>query len=449
MLAFGLVLVIFCFWSFVGFAVVSALFTRRNLLQGALLAPVTGLGATVLLVTALNWIAPVRVVGPISTVLILALAGWLLQSSRKTVAVSTAPPQESASFFPVWRRASAPFALLRRRRAPVPFSRLAPFGAVVLLAALAVGFPMFWFGFNWISYGNDDMSNYCLSAQFLLNHNQFTPPSLQAILGHQNASLFFWNFDVLRPIRHGADELLAWVLSLTGLASQQAFMPVIVVFQLVLITATGALVLQSKRYRRAALMVCFWLAFSALIALGSVYQLFGQVGGLAALAGAATVLLRRPGARPRSELVLGGLLLASLSMIYPEVLPFLIIGYGVFQAISVVKGCERIQDVAVTIWPIAAVWLVLVNVSLAVPILTLLNQSRAGMSTATGSSLFPFYMTPAAFAYLWGFRAISEAPVGIGLDIGIVAGALVFGIAVCGANGTHGKDGLLPSYVWS
>jgi hypothetical protein len=36
-----------------------------------------------------------------------------LENSRKTGAVSSAPPEGPASFFAVWRRASASFALLR------------------------------------------------------------------------------------------------------------------------------------------------------------------------------------------------------------------------------------------------------------------------------------------------------------------------------------------------
>ena len=41
-------------------------------------------------------------------------------------------------------------------------------------------------------------------------------------------------------------------------------------------------------------------------------------------------------------------------------------------------------------------------------------------------------MTPAAFAYLWGFRAISEASTGILLDVAIVTGALLFVLAIFG-----------------
>ncbi len=399
MLAFGLVIAVFCFWSFVGFPIVAALSTRRNLLQSALLAPVTGMGATVLLVTTLNWVGPVRIVGPIATVLLLALSAWLL----------------------------------RRRRTPVPFRRLAPYAAVLLLAALATGYPMFRFGFNWISYGNDDMANYCLSAKLLLNHNQFTPPSLEDIVSSRDASLFYWYFDMLPALRHGADEVLAWAVSLTGLPTLQAFMPLILAFQLVLIAATGALILQSKKYRRAALLVCFWLALSALITLGAVYQLLGQVSGLGALAGVVTVLLRQPGVRPKSELVLGGLLLASLATFYPEVLPFLVLGYLVYHAISILQGYERMRDAAGTIWPIVASWLLFVNVSLAAPIITLINQAHAVAPSSSIKGLFPYYMTPAAFAYLWGFRGISEASRGIFLDLGIVAGALVFGMAIFGA----------------
>jgi hypothetical protein len=399
LLAFSLVIAVFCFWSLVGFPIVSALCTRRNLLQSALLAPVTGMGATVLLVTTLNWVAPVRLVGPVVTVLLLALSAWLL----------------------------------RRRRTPVPFRQLAPFAAVLLLAALAVGYPMFRFGFNWISYGNDDMANYCLSAKLLLNHSQFTPPPFQDIVTNRDASLFYWYFDVLRPIRHGADEVLAWVLSLTRLSAVEAFMPVILSFHLVLIAATGALIIQNKKYRRAALLVCFWLALSALMALGSAYQLLGQVSGLGALTGAVTILLRRPAARQKSELALGGLLLASLSTFYPEVLPFLVLGYLAYHAIAILQRYERVGDTAGTIWPIVAWWLLFVNVSLPVPIITLINQSRAVQPSGVIKGLFPYYMTPAAFAYLWGFRAISEASRGILLDISIVAGALVFGAAIFGA----------------
>src|SRR5882762_9075076 len=124
MLAFALVIAVFFFWSVVGLALVSRLYSRRNLLQSVLLAPVTGLVATALLVTWINCAGiPVRYGGPAATLLLIALTAWLL---------TRYPPI-------------------------IPVRRLLPFAGVLLLAVLAIGYPMFRFGFNWVSYGNNDM----------------------------------------------------------------------------------------------------------------------------------------------------------------------------------------------------------------------------------------------------------------------------------------------------
>jgi Protein of unknown function (DUF3179) len=72
--------------------------------------------------------------------------GWLLlRKTRKTVAVSSAPPKEPASSFAVWRRASAPFALLTAVASFVilvyPLYVIRPFryqGRTELAAALAI-----------------------------------------------------------------------------------------------------------------------------------------------------------------------------------------------------------------------------------------------------------------------------------------------------------------------
>ena len=45
-----------------------------------------------------------------------------------------------------------------------PWRALAPFFAITIAYLLYTGFPLFRFGFNWISYANDDMANYCLGA---------------------------------------------------------------------------------------------------------------------------------------------------------------------------------------------------------------------------------------------------------------------------------------------
>lgn len=388
--AFILVILIVLFWSVVGLALASALYTRRNLLQTALLSPAAGASATALLVTTLNLVVPVRYGGPAATLLLAALSVWLL----------------------------------RRYPAVVPVRRLLPFAVVLLLSAAATGFAMFRFGFNWISYGNDDMANYCLGGKFFLNHAQLAMPSAADIVSDRDASLFYWFFYVLAGIRHGAEEVLAWVLSMTGLSALEAFMPVILAFHVVLIAACGALVLTRKKFRRTALLACFAMGLSSLITLGTLYQLFGQVTGLGALAAACAVWLRPPGER-KSELAFAGLLAAGTAVFYPEVLPFLGISYILYHAIAIIHKKEAFVTVVRSARTAAVFSALFLNFSLVATGVTLILQAR-GLTASVGADiLFPYYLTPAGFAYFWGFQPIGNLP----FDIAIVAGAILFLIA--------------------
>src|SRR2546422_6034271 len=210
MVAFALVLAIFCYWSVIGFALVSRLRSRVNLLQNALLAPVTGLVATVLLVFWINLAGiPVRYGGPAVTLGLAAVAAWLF----------------------------------KRSSAIVPARRLLPFVAVLLLAALVTGYPILRFGFDWVSYGNDDMANYSLAAKLFLNHGHFELPDPNTVLENRDLGPLWWYYVVVGANRHGTDELLAWVASLTGLWPVQAYMSLMLSLHLVLISAAGSLIL--------------------------------------------------------------------------------------------------------------------------------------------------------------------------------------------------------------
>jgi hypothetical protein len=396
MAAFALIVLIFSFWSILGYALISALYTKRNLLQNALLAPVAGASATVLVITTLNCAGlPVRYGGPLTTALLAALSLWLL-----------------------------------RRCLPVlPGRRLLPFAAVLLTAALATGYPLLRFGFDWVSYANEDMANYCLGAKLFLNHGQFAVPSAADIVGDRDASLLYWFLYVVNATRHGADLTLAWVLSMTGLSAHQAFMPVILAFHLVLTAASGALVLQSKKFRTAALLTCILVSLSALTTLGTLYQLFGQVTGLGALCGTCAVLLRRLSHR-RSELVFAAILTAGTGAFYPEVYPFLGLSFIIYHAMEVARGKETVTTLFQSLWPLAMFVGFFLNVTLLVVGIMVMAQSTVGiMASDTSAFLFPYYLTPAGFAYLWGFRGISEYSGGATLDIGIVVGFILFALA--------------------
>src|SRR6266850_3817271 len=402
MLAFAVVIAVFSFWSIVGLALVSRLYSRRNLLQNVLLAPITGLVATALLVTWINCAGvPVRYGGPAATLFLVILAAWLL----------------------------------RRYRPVIPVRRLLPFAGVLLLAAVAIGHPMFRYGFNWISYANNDMASYCLGAKLFLNNGHFDVPDANAVIEDRDVSLLEWFGYVVVSGRHGVQEVLAWLSSMTGLAPLPAFMPLIVAFHLVLITAVGALVLQSRKHRYAALLTCFTVSVSALTALGTMYQLLGQVGGLATLAGAGTVLLRRQGGR-KSEMVLGGLLAAGAGVLYPEILPFLGLSYILHHSVLLFRKRETLNSLVARVWPLAIFFAIFQNAMLIVSAMTVIRSSGSGMAGGdVTESLFPFYLTPAGFAYIWGFHTIGTREVGLVLDIGIVIGAVLFFATSVGALG--------------
>lgn len=401
MIAFALVILIFSFWSLVGLGLVSTLYRRPNLLQSALLSPAVGLAATVLLVAWLNTAGlPLRYGGPIATVGLLVLSA----------------------------------ALLRRRRPVIPARRLLPFAGAVLVAALATGYPLLRFGFNWVSYCNDDMANYCLGAKLFLNHAQFAVPSAGDILADRDGSLAYWFFYVVGAVRHGADQLLAWLVSCTGLSPHQGFMPLILAFHLVLITSAGALVLQRKSLRRSAALTCLALGLSALTTLGTTYQLLAQVSGLALLTATCTVLLRPWRHKAFSEWAFSGMLAAALAMVYPEAAPFLVSAFLAYHALLLLRRKEALPDLARVVWPVSVFSVLFLNVTFAGTIVTVIHQSGVGMKLIAASMvLFPFYLTPAGFAYLWGFRSLIQAPSGSLLDFAIVAGAILLVAAICAA----------------
>ena len=397
MLAFFLVLAIFSFWSILGYGLVSALHTRRNLLQNALLSPVAGVAATVLLVIWINCLGvPVRYGGPAATLILAVLSVVIL-----------------------WRY-----------RPILPLRHLLPFVAVLVAGALATGYPFLRYGFNWVSYCNDDMANYCLGAKFFLNHGHFAVPAVGDLVGERDESLLFWLFYVPSATRHGVEELLAWAVSCTGLSPHQTFMPLILSFHLVLLSASGALVLQNRRRRKVALLVSLGTGLSALTTLGATYQLFAQVCGLGMLAGLCTVLLRPAGRMKVREVLFAAMLGAGFAMIYPEILPFFGISYLLYHARLLARRGESIADLVRSIWPVALLSVLLLNILLVVTAATLTRAGGAAAYTPTTSILFPYYLTPAGFAHLWGFLAIGELPDGFGVDVAIILGAVLFVLTI-------------------
>src|SRR6185437_2068385 len=98
----------------------------------------------------------------------------------------------------------------------VPIRKYAPFCLIFLAALWLTGRPLLEYGFDWVSYCNDDMANYCLAASRFLYHGFYDTPSA-AQMNFTDFSQYYWFEHVIDAARPGAELTLAWVSSLAHL----------------------------------------------------------------------------------------------------------------------------------------------------------------------------------------------------------------------------------------
>jgi hypothetical protein len=298
-------------------------------------------------------------------------------------------------------------ALLWQRLLPPPgWGRTA---AILLAVLLLSGWPLLIYGWSWVGYGNDDMTNYCLGAERFLHHGFYAIPK-PAELGGTDYSQLYWMLHVAGQIRFGSEHMLAYVAGVTGLRPVAIFMPTLLAFALVQMSAVMALAGASTLGRRSATVAGIMLGAAPLWYAGTMYQLIAQVAGLGLLA--ATVVLI---ARPRFPASRGGqarlagasaLLIAALGIYYPEVLPFLVLGWGLYMGAQM--GWRRRWFTGLLPTAIGALFLtfVLLRHNALSTIFTLLGQAHDGLNgqtTVARVSLFPYFLMPAGPAFFFGF----------------------------------------------
>jgi hypothetical protein len=405
LIAFGLCIVLFAFWSILGYAVVRALKVRMDPLQEMLLAPAVGVVVLTIPLFLVNRLGvPVsRFTYPL-TVVLLVVAGLSVLLTRPRL------------LWRDWR----------------------PFGFVLLLALVAAGWPMLEFGFDWLSLCNDDMANYCLGAARFYHYGFFDAPELQELLAARDYTQFYWYLHVPGMVRPGVELVLAWAMALTQLHAHQIFMPTVIAFHLCQISALGALVYQSPAMRRPALAGCALLAVSALATFGALYQLIAQVYGMALIAATAAVLLRPyggPGVEPMWRRgLLGGILGAGLLLLYPEVIP--IVGGSWLLYLFGEALHRRLPAKALGVF-VAAALVVVVGLlwRQALGIVGFMYGQAAKGSTGAdlGDVFFPFYQLPSGMADFWGFFPLTYVPTEPVGSIAIAAAALLLLFAVAAA----------------
>ncbi len=373
LLAFGL----FGTWSFVGLAALAALGQDTTNLRITLTAPLLGTAVT---------LVPLFVMSNFG----------LSMDDVATVVLATVLAGSVATF------------AVRRPHLPVG---VAPVAALCVVDLLLVGRPMFHLGFDWIANANDDMANYVLSATQLLRHGLVGQLDIGALAHDRGYST------VLQPLhnsgaRPGADITLAATSSVTGVPPYEAFMPLILAFNLCAICGTAALAMQATRRWWAAALAAALIVASPLAAYGVLQQLLPQVWGLG-LATALFAWIMRPelyGRRGpgRSELVVICLLASTLVSVYVELAATLLVPYGIYVSVLAARRQLTLRAV-LTLWvtPLLCTALVL-NSYLPRELGFARAQASAGVGGAA-NVIFPYTLVPAGLASATGFRVLGAA----------------------------------------
>ena len=387
---------LFVYLSIVGQAVVSLFKARLGVLWGWFVAPSVGLSLVLVVITRLSvWGIPVRTAGPWTTLVLLVLAVAVL----------------------CWRRPA------------FPLRQMAPFLLIAAGTLFYVGWPALRFGFNWISYGNDDMANYCLAAERFLAHGYYDVP-LQTDLEGRDYSQHYWFMHALQQIRPGSELTIAWISSLTGRRAHEVCMPALLMLSLMQLFAMGSIAIWRGRFRKVAIVAFFLLATSPLFSLGTLYQLIAQVGGLALLVVIASILFMVRKLTLRSMAV-SGLLTAGLAIFYPEVSPFVAMGIILVAIRLRYTDSVKFKPYVIFIMGVAALTFILIAGSTYEFVNTLVMQSvgSAGLGAMAeindqsgGLVLFPWTLVPSFIPMLFGLHPFGQVGVDPLISCQIVVG---------------------------
>lgn len=293
---------------------------------------------------------------------------------------------------------------------------------ITVLGLQLTFWPLLKFGFKWISYANDDMTNYVLAAQRLYSNGFFDKIDFSKFLGGKEYSEEFYFMHVTSGVRPGSELLLAFNSFLTSGDSLKVFMVTIASLQFVLIISVVALVMTTQKVSLKKLyFLSLLLAIFPLISLGSLYQLIGQVGGVAlsiGIYGLAITAIKENEVIQKKIVIGFAISLASLTIWYPEILPF-----GLLPILIVVihgwrqRLIRTAQVVKFSLF--TGLFLVLVLNKYLLDALQFLIKQTSNASSSQGSYeahtlIFPYYLIPNGLPSAFGlapFHRIANEPI--------------------------------------
>ena len=384
MIALLLQFAIFALFAFVGFGLAVALVPERDSLRNALLAPVLGAAALMIPAVLLNHLG-----------LPVATFAWPLALAEVALAA---------------------LAIVRRgERARVPWRALAPFLGLLPLAMLLTCRPLIEFGTNWLSYTNEDMINYASTAQRLAQYPFYSQPGPMDVAdGRHLSQEAFWFHDVLGNERVGVDTLLSLISSLAHLRPFNAFMPFIGAGYFALIWASAAMGLARELRARLALCIGAAVVLSSLTTLGVLYQLLGQVFGLAGLTASIAVLGERNAAvlraNPLGQMGLRVLVFAFVVAAYPELFPFVVLAALLEFVVAPLIERRRPDALAGGAALLACGLAFLLLWNYGDTMAHVIAQRFQSATKSNSDLLFPYFLIPSGLASFWGLIPFDYPP---------------------------------------
>ena len=281
---------------------------------------------------------------------------------------------------------------------------------IIPFGVLTTAWPILKYGFNWVSYVNDDMNNYVLAARRFYNYGFFTKPNMEALNSGSDYSLVYYFFHVTQGVRPGSELFLAFTSRILNGDTLAIFMPTVVTLQIILISTTIGLAAASSYANNIRLLITgLFSLILPLFSLGYLYQLIGQIGGL--VIGVAILAIWKTELENQvfriRQLLLFALLLSSQFIWYPEYLPFVGISIFVSSLLNYKKNSQLEQKILI----VGLLLVLTLQAYLLKSIFFMINQLRnanqqSGVEEVI-SNLFPFFLKPHGMPALFGLAPLN------------------------------------------
>ena len=284
--------------------------------------------------------------------------------------------------------------------------------------------PMLLYGLHWISFGNDDMTNYVLSAKRFYSFGFFHPLNAASYNSGRDYTQAFYVLHVTHGQRAGSELLLSFTSGLIKGDTLKVFMPTIVASCVALNFLIFALILEGvKKYNynpKWNYAVTFFISMSPLLTLGVLYQLIAQVGGsvlcLSLFASVPLLLENRKILSRIKVLSVVSIQISAALIYYPEITPFYFLPVFIFYSIRLFKT-HQIRKIAYDFLLSAIFILIFLQKYVITAFKFLISQAGIGHShdlpipSFTGSEkiiLFPYYLIPHGLSSFIGLSPIQK-----------------------------------------